>query len=306
MRRACLYIAAALAIAGCGQAGTASSTAKGPAIVLSPEQPSVDGTITVAYGGTAPVVDTAVIFPIARASQPWVVFTIAPEDPAVGPPEQYLLSGFNNRERAVFYRLDRCGYREECEEKFRYRFQYVAGEASVDLSWEVDTTIADSAQNAIRRKPRAVISEPAITSATTRDAIGFDRFEASTGTETERLYRLVYRPQLAGAHIRFLASPLRHTGNRLPQWLTLTDDSGQTVKIVSTGVAELPLADNTCSLDLCSQTIALKADLEAPALRDAIAEWQSDWAVRADVRKSAELDSPSVNPDEIAFRVDAD
>jgi len=172
--------------------------------VLSPEQPSVDGTITVAYGGTAPVVDTAVIFPIARATQPWVVFTIAPEDPAVGPPEQFL------------------------------------------------------------------------------------------------------RPQLAGAHIRFLASPLRHTGNRLPQWLTLTDDSGQTVKIVGTGVAEMPLADNTCSLDLCSQTIALKADLEAPALRDAITEWQSDWAVRADVRKSAELDSPSVNPDEIAFRVDAD
>ncbi|MBT8078859.1 MAG: hypothetical protein KJO31_09770 [Gammaproteobacteria bacterium] len=224
----------------------------------------------------------------------------------MGPPRQYLLSGFNTQERAFFYRLDRCGYRESCEEKFSYRFQYVAGEASVEVSWAIDTTIADSSQNVIKRKPRAVVGEPAITSATIRDAIGFDRFESSTGSETGRAYNLLYRPQLAGGHIRFLASPLRHSGNRLPQWLTLTDDSGQTAKIVTTGVAELPLAGNNCSPDLCSQTITLKAGLEAPALRDAIAEWQSDWAIRIDVRESDDLESRSVNPDDIAFRVDAD
>ena len=306
MRQAYLHIAAAMAVAGCGQSGIANNTLQGPAIVLSPEQSAADGTITITYAGTAPVVDTAVIFPIARASHPWVLFSIAPEDPSVGPPKQYLLSGFNNLERAVFYRLDRCGHRETCEEGFSYRFRYVAGEASFEVPWEIDTTLADPTQNVIRRRPRAVFSEPAITSVTSGDAIGFDRFEGSTGTTTERSYQLAYRPHLVGGQIRFLASPLRHTGNRLPQWLTLTDDSGQTAKIVSTGVAELPLTGNTCSPDVCSQTITLTATLEAPALRNAIAEWQTDWAVRVDVREGADLGSRSANPDEVAFRVVAD
>lgn len=303
MRNALPIFAAAVAVAGCGQSGIANRSVAGPAIVLSPQQPAADGAITIAYRGSAPVIDAAVVFPISRASHPWVLFTIAPEDPSVGPTAQYLLSGFNNMERAVFYRLDRCGYRETCEERFNYRFQYVAGEADVDVTWEFDATIADPSKNVVRRRPNVTISEPTMTSAAAPDAIGFDRFESSTGTLTERTYQLAYRPHLTGGRVRFLASPLRHSGNRLPQWITLTDDGGQNAKIINTGVAELTLAGNTCAPDVCSQTIKLAATLEAPALRDAIAEWHTDWAVRVDVRQSGEPASPPASPDEIAFRV---